>query len=111
MGEALPKQADHLNRDSLDNRWCNLAASSAKENMKNKSMFSNNTSGVTGVSWNKTAGKWQARVRLGGKQKYLGYFTDLGEAAEAVRAFREANGFSEGHGVAHAIYATPNTPL
>jgi len=104
MGEALPKQVDHLNRDSMDNRWCNLAASSAKENMKNKSMFSNNTSGVTGVSWSKGMGKWRALVGVNGRLKHLGYFQDLAEATEAVRVFRAATGFSSGHGEQLAKY-------
>jgi len=104
MDKALPEQVDHLNRDSTDNRWENLAASSAKENMKNKSMFSNNTSGVTGVSWCKAIGKWRALVRLDGTLKYLGYFEDLHRAKEVVEAFREANGFSAGHGKELAVY-------
>jgi hypothetical protein len=105
MGKALPDQVDHLNRNSIDNRWENLLASSAKENMKNLSMMRNNTSGVTGVYWNKASGKWMARVKINGKFRYLGYFTDLQEAAKSVEAFRAANGFSEGHGRQLANYA------
>jgi hypothetical protein len=104
MGEALPDHVDHLNRDSVDNRWSNLSASSAKENAKNMSMKSNNTSGVTGVYWHNGKRKWQAQARLGGERKHLGYFTDLEIAAEAVRAFRVANGFSSGHGKELAKY-------
>jgi len=104
MGEALPEQVDHLNRNSIDNRWENLVASSNEENSKNRSMKSNNTSGVTGVTWHKAIGKWQSQVSIGGKQKHLGYFTDPTEAAEVVKAFRLANGYSEGHGEQLAKY-------
>ena len=111
MGEELPPQVDHLNRDSMDNRWKNLAASSQEENTKNRSMSSNNKSGVNCVSWNRASGKWMARVNLGGKLKYLGLFTDLEEATEVVRAAREAEGYSVGHGAEKARYATPNISL
>ena len=104
MGEALPEQVDHLNRDSLDNRWDNLCASSQEENMKNLSMFSNNTSGVTGVCWDKSNSKWKARVKINGKFRALGCFTDLQEAAEVVYKFRSENGFSVGHGAKLAKY-------
>ena len=104
MGEALPEQVDHLNRDSLDNRWKNLTASSQEQNMKNMSMKLNNTSGVTGVSWNKARLKWVAYVRVDGKLKYLGGFEDLEEAGKAVRRFRSENGFSVGHGAKLAKY-------
>jgi hypothetical protein len=104
MGEALPDQVDHLNRDSVDNRWKNLSSSSAKENMKNKSMFRNNTSGVAGVSWHKARGKWEARVHSGGERKSLGYFEDLAKAAEVIRTFKEVNGYSKGHGKELANY-------
>ena len=104
MGGAAPKQVDHLNRDSTDNRWKNLAASSHSENMKNRSKQSSNTSGVTGVSWYKPTGKWRAQVKLDGVCKHLGYYTDLVEATEVVKVFRAANGFSQGHGKKHAKY-------
>ena len=57
MGEPLPEQVDHDNGDSLDNRWKNLRASTNAENHKNRSMSRRNTSEVTGVYWNKPAGK------------------------------------------------------
>ena len=104
MGEALPEQVDHLNRDSVDNRWDNLCASSQEENTKNRSMQGNNKSGVTGVHWHKPSGKWLAQGSLNGKRKHLGLFTDLLEAKRAVRAFRVENGFSVGHGEQLAKY-------
>jgi len=98
VGKDLPEQVDHLNRDSLDNRWLNLAPSNHAENGKNRSRSRNNSSGVCGVHRHKTARKWRAEVRLGGKSHSLGYFAELEEAAAAVATFYAANGFSPGHG-------------
>jgi len=106
MGKDLPDQVDHLDRDSLNNRWSNLAASNSAENGKNLSMRRNNTSGVTGVSWHRAAGKWLARVELGGENYHLGYFDDINDAAAAVSAFYAANGFTDGHGQTVAGYAS-----
>jgi len=106
MGEVLPEQVDHLDRNALNNKWTNLVASSGKENMKNLSMKRNNTSGVTGVCWNKAKGKWSAYVTTNKKQKHLGMFAaeELHLAAEAVKKFRADNGFSDGHGEEFANY-------
>ena len=40
----------------------------------------NNTSGRTGVYWNNNAGKWFAYIRLNGKNKHLGYFSNFKDA-------------------------------
>lgn len=45
----------------------------------------NNTSGVRGVFWNKRRHKWQAQIKFQGKNRFLGYFDDLADAAEARR--------------------------
>lgn len=42
-----------------------------------------NTSGVKGVSFNKRTGKYRAYIYLRGKQKYLGDFSELEDAANA----------------------------
>lgn len=104
MGEPLPAQVDHLDRDATNNRWANLAASSQAENARNQSRKSSNTSRITGVSWHKAKGKWVAQVSLRGKRKHLGLFTDLNEAAAAVAAFRAKLGYSANHGKYLAHY-------
>jgi len=107
MGKELPKQVDHLDRDSTNNKWSNLAASNSLENSRNQSMHSNNTSGVTGVTWNKAANKWKAQVRVKSITKFLGYFDydDLDLAAMEVMEFRAEHGFSPSHGLQRAAYA------
>src|SRR5699024_4043144 len=60
------------------------------ENTRNKSgVCANNTSGYRGVSWNKDAGKWNARITIDGRRIHLGYFADVEEAADAASAARE----------------------
>ena len=107
MGKELPKQVDHLDRDSTNNRWSNLAASTALENSRNQSMHSNNTSGVTGVSWEKRSSKWKAEVVVNGVRHRLGLFDydDLDLAAMEVMEFRAEHGFSPSHGLQRAAYA------
>ena len=104
-GESPPARVGRANRDSLNNRWSNLAPCSQAENGRNQSMHRNNSSGVNGVYWHKATGKWVAQVGLNGKCRHLGMFDDIDEAATAVAAFYAANGFSDGHGQEHAGYA------
>lgn len=49
----------------------------------------NNTSGQKGVTMNKNAGRWQAKISANGKTIHLGYFSDF-EAAVAARKAAEA---------------------
>jgi hypothetical protein len=66
-------------------------------------MRSNNSTGVTGVCWDKKAGKYKAGVSktVGGKRKkiHLGYFSDLSEADKAVADWKALEGgYTERHG-------------
>jgi hypothetical protein len=70
------KNIDHINRESLDNRRCNLRFCSMSENKKNSKIYKNNTSGITGVSWHKRLQKWQASLGYRGSMLFLGYFSD-----------------------------------
>lgn len=76
---------DHINRDRLDNRRHNLRICTIEQNNKNCSKRSNNTSGIIGVNWEKRRNKWRAEISINGKNKFLGYYTTLEEAAEARR--------------------------
>ena len=79
----VPKQLDHINRDTEDNRIENLRLASNSENACNRKMFSNNTSGCKGVSWHKAQSRWFVYVDTNKKRKNIGYFDDL-ELADLV---------------------------
>ena len=49
----------------------------------NKRMSSRNTSGTTGVSYNKAMKKWVAYIRKDGKQHYLGRYDCIDDAIKA----------------------------
>lgn len=53
-------------------------------NAQNKNLSKKNTSGYKGVHWNKKLGRWSARVRIGGRSIYVGYYDDVHEAGKAA---------------------------
>ena len=75
---------DHINHNGLDNRKRNLRIVTTQQNIWNTRGRDNNISSkYKGVSWHKNKQKWEARIRIDNKPKYLGYFDDEKEAAEA----------------------------
>ena len=82
----LPEQIDHIDGNGLNNDIENLRAANHGQNQHNKGAQKNNTSGFKGVSWNKKSQKWQAFIKLDGKQRYLGYFDTPDAAHEAYKA-------------------------
>ena len=76
---------DHINRNPLDNRRDNLRVCTQHENIFNTSMQCNNTSGVIGVTWDKSRNKWIAQIQINGKNKHLGRYNTKEEAIEARR--------------------------
>jgi HNH endonuclease len=91
-GEWCPGEVDHIDRITGNNRPSNLRKATQQENLQNKSMQSNNTSGYRGVYWNEKAGMWVAQVekRINGKRvnRVLGQFADKHQAAEVARVKR-----------------------
>lgn len=77
------KIIDHINHDKKDNRKLNLRIATVQQNNMNQRIRSINTSGIKGVSWNKNANKWTARICVNYKNIYLGIFTDINDAIEA----------------------------
>jgi len=65
------KDTDHINRNGLDNRKCNLRICTRSENNLNKDKQKSNTSGYKGVYWRGDQKLWLARVGLvyAGKHK------------------------------------------
>ena len=87
MHSNWPKgQIDHINRNRSDNRISNLRDVSRKQNLQNSGKSSANTSGCTGVSWDKQKSKWRAHIMHNYKLIHLGYFSILEEAVAARKA-------------------------
>ena len=99
-GEGL--EVDHINHVQNDNRLVNLRFVTHRGNMRNKSVSSKSTTGVTGVSFLKAGKKYISQIGVNRKLIYLGIFDTLEEAA-AARA--EANlkfNFHNNHGKGRA---------
>lgn len=85
-------EVDHRNRNGLDNQRVNLRLATRSQNMANRRLFSNNTSGYRGVY--AAAGKYRSTIRVKGKTRHLGYFESARLAAKAynraaIKAFGE----------------------
>lgn len=84
LGLAPGEQADHINRDPLDNRRGNLRPSTASENNCNRRRPAKAKSPYKGVRQHRR--RWSAEIKLGGRSVYLGSFATAEEAASAYRA-------------------------
>lgn len=91
---------DHIDGARSNNRFDNLRLAPGSENARNTRRRSDNTSGVTGVIWNKLARKWEAYIAVNSKKIHLGLFDTLEEASSARKAANDRLGFSERHGAA-----------
>ena len=62
---------DHMNRDPMDNRLCNLQATTHKLNNNNRGMnkkYNNDPDHVLGVRYVEKDQAWQARIKQNGKE-------------------------------------------
>jgi hypothetical protein len=80
---------DHINRNKLDNRRCNLRTVNKKQNAFNTKLFCTNTSGFKGVYWEKYTQKWRAELKLNYKKISLGRFEKIEDAIEARKKAEE----------------------
>jgi len=103
VGYIPAAQVDHINGNPSDNSWANLREATSQDNVRNCAISVNNTSGVTGVVWDKRKAKWMAKITVDYKEKFLGYFDDLNTAAATRKQAEALYGFHCNHGrKAHA---------
>ena len=76
-------EIDHKNGNNADNRFRNLRKATHAQNMRNRKIQSNNTSGIKGVYWLKRTKRWKAQISLNRKAIHLGYFSTRTKAARA----------------------------
>jgi hypothetical protein len=77
------KVVDHINGNALDNRRSNLRAASKAENSWNSKRKKQCRSGFKGVRWHIEGRKWQARIKVNGREIHGGLFNTPEEAAHA----------------------------
>lgn len=77
------KGCDHKDRNPFNNRKENLRAANCKENARNRTKHSNNTSGIIGVYWNNRDNLWIATIRVDWEKIYLGGFHNKNDAIVA----------------------------
>ena len=85
---------DHINRNKLDNRKCNLRPASTSQNARNKCVKRTNNSGYTGISWDKRESKWSARICVNYKTIFLGRYKNIEDAIK-VRLKAEKQYYGE----------------
>jgi HNH endonuclease len=78
-------EVDHINGNKLDNRRCNLRYATPQQNRHNRTRYSNSTTGLKGVTFNKKNKKkpFQSHICDRWKKIHLGYFSTPEEAATA----------------------------
>lgn len=89
---------DHIDGDRVNNRIENLRVVTVAENNRNCKLRIDNTSGVSGVTFDKVNNKWRVEIRLDKKRIFLGSFSDKDDAIAKRLIASKSMPFSERHG-------------
>lgn len=87
-------EVDHINRDSLDDRWSNIRHVTHSCNMKNRGLMKDNKSGIPGVLLYKKDGSWQVTISSNKKRFFCGYFKSFSDAVKARWNAEKKHGFT-----------------
>jgi len=71
---------DHINRIKTDNRIDNLRDTNKSVNTLNAKLSSNNTTGIKGISYDRTRDRYVVYTTVHRKRKYLGFPKTFDEA-------------------------------
>lgn len=85
---------DHIDRNRANNRKSNLRICERAENDRNRSVYTTNTSGITGVHFDRKREKWTASITYENKRLFIGRF-ELKEDAIRARLLKEVELFKE----------------
>jgi len=77
-------EVDHEDWNPMNNNIWNLRLGDDSLQIHSRAPQSNNTSGATGVTWDKNAKKWMARLMYEGEDFYLGLHPCKIDAARVV---------------------------
>lgn len=92
------KELDHIDGNRFNNKLSNLRLVTRTINSKNRKKRVDNTSGITGICWNKSHSAWCVRRTVKGK-RLCTYKKNLEEAKEALAYFTSLDSdYTERHG-------------
>tara|TARA_R110000782_G_scaffold171288_1_gene263001 strand:- start:77 stop:637 length:561 start_codon:yes stop_codon:yes gene_type:complete len=95
----MPKgMIDHISGDGLDNSILNIRDVNGFCNMKNMKKSKANTSGTTGVYFDKRRGRWTAAITVNLKEVFLGSFCNINDAIAARSIANKDYKFHSNHG-------------
>ncbi len=77
------EQIDHRDSNSDNNSWTNLREATNRQNSWNRQKSLRAQSIFKGVHWHKRDRRWEARITINGKTRYLGTFKTAKKAREA----------------------------
>jgi hypothetical protein len=92
---SLEREDNYGDYEPKNCRWA-----TATEQQRHHRRHKQNTSGVTGVTWNVAKGKWQATIGVNRKTILLGRFSDIEAAATTRKNAERKFGFHPSHGEA-----------
>lgn len=94
MNAKHDQYVDHINKKKYDNRKQNLRFCTRTENIRNRGLYSTNTSGITGVHFDKRRKRWVASITYENKRIFIGRFYSKEDAIKA-RLEREVSLFGD----------------
>lgn len=77
------KGVDHIDHNGLNNQKSNLRFCTRSENGMNRTKHASASSTYKGVCFHKGTKKWRTKIRISGREIYLGYFASEADAAKA----------------------------
>lgn len=90
----IPDEIDHVNGNRKDNRLSNLRNVDRSTNCKNAARLRTNTSGQTGIYWDKVNHTWHVRIA----KKHIGRFKLFEDAMAARKAAEVEYSYHANHG-------------
>ncbi len=85
-GEWPLDHVDHIDLDIFNNRWANLRQCTKTQNQGNRTKRVDNSSGVKGVHWDASRGRWLAQISKNQRHIFIGRFDSIDEARAAYAA-------------------------